>query len=36
VAAGKVLLTGDRKLGTDMEKWLRLSPFAVESKAAIA
>jgi DNA-binding HxlR family transcriptional regulator len=36
VASGKVLLTGDRKLGTDMETWLRLSPFAVQSKAAIA
>lgn len=33
-AAGRVLLTGDRRLAADMEKWLRLSPFAAEAKRA--
>jgi DNA-binding HxlR family transcriptional regulator len=36
IAAGKVMLTGDRRLGSDMEKWLRLSPFASEPKRASA
>lgn len=36
VGAGKLLLTGDRKLAGDMEKWLRLSPFAAEAKLASA
>lgn len=34
VANGRVMLTGDRKLGADMQSWLGLSPFAKERKLA--
>lgn len=31
-SSGKLELTGDRKLGSSMEAWMRLSPFAKEEK----
>lgn len=34
VTNGRVLLTGDRKLASDMQAWLGLSPFAKERKVA--
>jgi DNA-binding HxlR family transcriptional regulator len=34
VANERVLLTGDRRLGSEMQRWLGLSPFAKERKLA--
>jgi DNA-binding HxlR family transcriptional regulator len=34
LSAGRMMLTGDRKLAADMQAWLGLSPFAKERKLA--
>jgi hypothetical protein len=36
ISSGKVILTGNRQLGEDMQVWLKLSPFAVEKKLVAA
>ncbi|HWT29449.1 MAG TPA: helix-turn-helix domain-containing protein [Propylenella sp.] len=36
LAANALMLTGDRQLAADIQKWLRLSPFAAEKKLARA
>ena len=36
VSSGKVMLTGNRQLGEDMQTWLKLSPFAAEKNLVAA
>jgi DNA-binding HxlR family transcriptional regulator len=36
VSSGKVILSGNRKLGDDMQTWLKLSPFAAEKNKLAA